>query len=103
MGIMTHAGNEFAIDFYNPRVDPTSRKECIPFRIDEEVVDTCVKEAAIEFCGFFLPPPNNCIKDITLHLASQLRITDERRLTTKCSLRDLDSRWMHRGGSYTKK
>jgi hypothetical protein len=77
------------VDFDNPHIDPTSRKECIPFRIGKEVVDTCVKEAAIEICGFFLPPPNNCIKDITLHLASLLRITDERRSTMTCSFKRL--------------
>ena len=85
LGIMTHKGNEFAIDFYNPHVDPISRKECIPFRIGEEVVNTCMEEAAIDFCGYFVPPPNNCVRDITLHLASQLRITDEKRFDTKCS------------------
>lgn len=89
MGIMTHMGNEFAIDFYNPHVDPISRKECTPFRIGEEVVDTCMEDAAKDFCGFFLPPPNNCVRDITLHLASQLRITDERRFDTKCSYKRL--------------
>ena len=48
MGIMTHLRNEFAIDFYNLHVDPNPifRKECNPLRTCEEVVDTCIKDAA---------------------------------------------------------
>ena len=88
-GIMTHMANEFVIDFYNPHVDPISRKKCKPLLIGEVVVDTCIHHAAIDFCGYFVPPPNNCVRDITLHLASQLRTTEEKRFDTKCSYKRL--------------
>jgi hypothetical protein len=101
LGIMTHMGNEYTIDFYNPHVDPNSRKECLPIRMGDgdtdeqiitkevEVVDTCVEKAAIDFCAYLVPPPNNCVRDLTLHIASQLRMTNERRFETKCSYKRL--------------
>ena len=89
MGTISHMGNTFPIDFYNPHVDPVSRKECLPIRVGDKEFDSCVEKAAIDFCQYFVPSLNNCVRDIALHIASQLRIADERRFDTKCSYKRL--------------
>jgi hypothetical protein len=83
MGTMTYFGLELPIDFYNPDVDPIARFECIPTIGGK--MNACLEKAAAQFCERLLPPPNNCVTDIALHISAQLESTDERRLDAKCS------------------
>ena len=83
LGAMTYFGNEFSIEYYNPEVDPIERMECHP--IMNGTATSCMEKAASQFCGRFLPQPDNCVKDMTMHIASQVKATDEKRLDAKCS------------------
>jgi len=87
MGTMTYFGQEYAIDYYNPDVDPDARKECQPIMGGNAT--SCMWEAATQFCSRLLPPPNNCVKDMTIHIAAQLNITASKRLDAKCSYKKL--------------
>lgn len=79
MGAMTYFGQEYPIDFYNSDVDPVARNESHP----------TMQKAAAQFCERFVPPPDNCVRDITLHISAQLESTDKKRLDAKCSYKRL--------------
>ena len=91
MGTMTYFGQEYPIDYYNPDVDPMARTECKPTTDgdDKIKVNSCMEKAATQFCERLLPPPNNCVRDIALHIASQLETIDQKRLDAKCSYKRL--------------
>ncbi|KAL3795817.1 hypothetical protein ACHAW5_004767 [Stephanodiscus triporus] len=79
MGAMTYFGQEYPIDFYNSDVDPGEQNES----------HSTMAKAAAQFCERFSPPPDNCIRDITLHIAAQLESIDKKRLDSKCSYKRL--------------
>ena len=85
---MTYFGQEYPIDIYNPDVDPIARKECYS-DMRQDGVNPCLEKAAANFCDRLWPAPNNCVKDITLHITSQIKSTDEKRLDAKCSYKRL--------------
>ena len=87
LGAMTYFGKEYPIDIYNPNVDPVARKECTPSM--DGKASTCIEEAARKFCERFNPPPDNCVRDITLHIADQLDSMERKRFDAKCSYKRL--------------
>ena len=87
MGTMNYFGQEFEIEFFNPDVDPISREQCQP--TSDGRANSCLVKSAEEFCDRLWPPPNNCVEDITKHIASQLESTDSDRLDAKCSYKRL--------------
>ena len=87
MGAMTYFGIELPIEIYNPAVDPIAQKECQP-RMDGKA-NSCLEKAAAQFCERLLPPPNNCVNDMTMHIATQLASMNEKRLDEKCSYKRL--------------
>mmetsp|Transcript_1324 Transcript_1324/g.2858 ORF Transcript_1324/g.2858 Transcript_1324/m.2858 type:complete len:850 (+) Transcript_1324:50-2599(+) len=87
MGAMTYFGIELPIEIYNPAVDPIAQKECHPTM--DGKANSCLEKAATQFCERLLPPPNNCVTDITMHIATQLASMNEKRLDEKCSYKRL--------------
>ena len=87
LGAMTYFGKEYMLDIYNPDVDPVARKKCYPTM--DGRASKCIEEAATKFCDRFHPPPDDCVRDISLHVADQLRAIDAKRLDAKCSYKRL--------------
>lgn len=87
MGAMTYFGNAYSVDIYNPMVDPIARQECSLTM--EGKANSCLEKAAAQFCERLFPPPDNCVTDMTLHIAAQHESTDEKRLDAKCSYKRL--------------
>jgi hypothetical protein len=87
LGSMKYFGDEYPIDIYNPDVDPIARKECHP--IMDGKANKCIEKAASRFCDRFDPPPEACVKDITLHIADQISAIDKKRFDAKCSYKRL--------------
>jgi hypothetical protein len=79
MGTMTYFGDDYLIDYYNPAVDPSAHNETF----------ATMEKAASKFCERFLPPPDNCVRDITRHIDGQIQTTDDKRLDAKCSYKRL--------------
>lgn len=79
MGAMTYFGNDYLIDYYNPAVDPLAHNETF----------ATMEKTASKFCARFLPPPDNCVRDITRHIAGQVETTNDKRLDEKCSYKRL--------------
>lgn len=84
---MKYFGDEYPIDIYNPDVDPIARKGCHP--IMDGTANKCIEEAATKFCDRFDPPPEACVRDITLHIADQMASIDKKRFDAKCSYKRL--------------
>lgn len=87
MGAMTFFGKEYPIEFYNPDVDPIARKTCTETMDGKS--NTCIDKSATQICERFQPPPANCVRDIALHIATQLETTDSKRFDEKCSYKRL--------------
>lgn len=87
LGSMKYFGDEYPIDIYNPDVDPIARKGCHP--IMDGTANKCIEEAATKFCDRFDPPPEACVRDITLHIADQMASIDKKRFDAKCSYKRL--------------
>ena len=81
MGKMTYFGEEYDIEYYNPSVDPVAQRNCTG--ISRDNADSCMEEAAVLFCSRLIPPPHNCVRDLTAHIASQVQAVDRKRLDGK--------------------
>ena len=81
MGKMTYFGEEYDIQYYNPSVDPVAQRNCTG--ISSGNADSCMEEAAVLFCSRLIPPPDNCVRDLTAHIASQVEAVDRKRLDGK--------------------
>jgi hypothetical protein len=84
---MSYFGQEYPIEIYNPMVDPIARQECASTN-DEP--NPCIVASAKKICDRIHPPPNNCVRDISMHIASQLEALDKKRLDAKCSYQRLE-------------
>lgn len=81
LGKMTYFGEEYGIQYYNPSVDPMAQRNCTG--ISGGNADSCMEEAASLFCSRLIPPPDNCVRDLTAHIASQVKAVDQKRLDGK--------------------
>lgn len=81
LGKMTYFGEEYDIQYYNPSVDPMAQRNCTG--ISGGNADSCMEEAASLFCSRLIPPPENCVRDLTAHIASQVQAVDQKRLDGK--------------------
>ncbi len=80
MGVITVNGQAHKIDYYNPSVDPNSRRQCGP---DSEGRKNCIMKTAMRVCRRIIPPISNCLLDLTKHMLDQLNSFEESRLKKK--------------------
>ena len=96
MGMMTFHNQVYKIIHYNPRVDPLLRDYCkhlfyeqVEFewyhKIDNSSisVDTCHESTAKRVCGRLFPPPDNCVRNIAIHVAKEYAVFESKRLDSK--------------------
>ena len=84
MGQLAVNGQTHFIEFVNPRVDRTAKDLCKPITLDgDKNATTCLQKAAKDLCDRLYPNPNNCVGDMTIHMASQLEAFDEKRFDSK--------------------